>query len=97
MITPSENAITVYTTNYCPFCTSAKRLLSSLHLPYEEVDVTGDDAARNALVERTGRKTVPQIFIGSASVGGYTDLDALVKGGSLQPLLDAAGIRPSHG
>lgn len=97
MITPAPDGITVYTTNYCPYCTSAKRLLASLHLPFEEVDVTGNDAARNALVERTGKMTVPQIFVGTASVGGFTDLDALVKGGGLQPLLDAAGIRPANG
>ena len=93
MIAPAPNGITVYTTDYCPYCTSAKRLLSTLQLPFSEVDVTGDDGARNALVERTGRRTVPQIFIGSASVGGFTDLDALHKSGGLQPLLDAAGIR----
>lgn len=93
MIAPAPNGITVYTTDYCPYCTSAKRLLTTLRLDFQEVDVTGDDAARNALVERTGRRTVPQIFIGSASIGGFTDLDALQKAGGLQPLLDAAGIR----
>ena len=50
MIAPATDGITVYSTNYCPFCTSAKRLLTSLRLPFEEVDLTGNDEARNALV-----------------------------------------------
>lgn len=93
MIAPAPDGITVYSTNYCPFCTSAKRLLTSLRLPFEEVDLTGKDEARKALVARTGLMTVPQIFIGTASIGGFTDLDALQKSGRLQPLLDAAGIQ----
>ena len=82
--------IEVYTTNYCPYCVRAKQLLDSKDVDYTEVDVTGDDAARIALVEKSGgRKTVPQIFINGQSVGGYDDLRLLEETGKLDPLLAA--------
>ncbi|MFM7144215.1 MAG: glutaredoxin domain-containing protein, partial [Alphaproteobacteria bacterium] len=62
--------VTIYTTGTCPYCFAAKSLLAKKGVRYDEVDVTGDDAARARLVERTGRRTVPQIFIDGASIGG---------------------------
>ena len=75
--------VKIYTTRICPYCIAAKRLLSSRSIPYEEVDVTGDDAKRAWLVEATGRRTVPQIFIRGEAIGGYDELAGLDKSGQL--------------
>jgi glutaredoxin 3 len=61
----------------------AKQLLADRGVSYEEIDVTGDDRTREWLVETTGRYTVPQIFIGEESIGGYDDLYALDRAGKL--------------
>ncbi len=80
--------IEIYSTTYCPYCTRAKALMDAKDLDYTEIDVTGDDAARLALVEKSGgRKTVPQIFINGQSVGGYDDLRALEESGKLDEML----------
>jgi len=80
--------IIIYTTNYCPYCVRAKDLLARKGQNFTEIDVTGDDAARIALVEKAGgRKTVPQIFINGKHIGGFDDLNALDKQGGLDPLL----------
>ena len=79
--------VRIYTTPYCAFCVRAKRLLERKQVPYEEIDVAGDDEARAKLTERTGRRTVPQIFIGDRHVGGSDDLYALEEKGELDPLL----------
>jgi glutaredoxin 3 len=76
--------VTIYTTRVCPFCFAAKRLLAQREIAFEEVDVTGDDAQRAWLVKATGRRTVPQIFIGSEAIGGYDDLAALDQAGRLR-------------
>ncbi|HEX4297865.1 MAG TPA: glutaredoxin 3 [Devosia sp.] len=79
--------VQIYTTNWCPYCTAAKALLSDKGVPYEEIDVT-DQAGREAMIERAhGRRTVPQIFIGDTHVGGYDDMAALERRGKLDPLL----------
>ena len=79
--------VTVYTTNYCPYCVRAKDLLKRKGVSFSEVSVE-DDAVRAAMVERAGgRRTVPQIFIGETHVGGFDDLYALDKAGKLDPLL----------
>ena len=80
--------VQIYTTSYCPFCTRAKDLLRGKGVPFEEIDVTEDDALRAKLVEMTGgQRTVPQVFIGGQSVGGYTDLAKLDREGKLDALL----------
>jgi len=85
------SAVTIYTTVSCVFCLRAKDYLRSRGVAYEEVDVTGDDAARARLVQRAnGRRTVAQIFVGDVPIGGYTDLVALDRAGQLQPLLKAS-------
>lgn len=82
--------IQVYTTTYCPYCVRAKQLLDKKGAAYTEIDVTGDEAGRMALVEKSGgRKTVPQIFIGNTHVGGCDDLYALDKEGKLDALISA--------
>jgi glutaredoxin 3 len=83
-------SVIVYTTSYCPYCVAAKRLLERKQIPFEEIDVTHDDALRLWLVETTGRRTVPQIFIGGVSIGGYDELAALEASGELDVLLQAA-------
>lgn len=69
-----DKKFTIYTTNYCPYCHAAKRLLESKKIAYEEIDVTDDDKMRDKLVEVTGQETVPQIFVDDKPVGGYNDL-----------------------
>jgi len=82
--------VKIYTTTYCGFCRMAKRLLDQKGVEYEEIDVTEDDGARDWLVKTTGRRTVPQVFIGERSVGGFDDLRALEARGALEPMLRPA-------
>jgi glutaredoxin 3 len=79
--------VKIYTTRTCAYCMAAKRLLLARNIPYEEIDVTGDDAKRAWLVEATQRRTVPQIFIGGHSIGGYDELAALDKADKLSAML----------
>ena len=83
-------SIKMYTTGYCPYCTRAKQFLQAKGVAQiEEIRIDTDAAARIVMMEVTGRRTVPQIFIGATHVGGYDDLVSLAKSGGLQPLLDA--------
>jgi glutaredoxin 3 len=80
--------VEVYTTDYCPYCVRAKALLTRKGVPFKEIDVSGDDDARMALVKRSeGRRTVPQIFINDKAIGGCDDLYALDAKGELDNLL----------
>ncbi len=79
--------VKIYRTTYCPYCNMAKRLFQEMGVEFEEIDVTYDDETRHKLVERTGMRTVPQIFIDDQSVGGYTDVKALKDSGKLEELL----------
>ncbi len=83
--------VVVYVTSYCGYCMMAKALLDRLQIPYRTVDVTGDAQARRDLVALTGRRTVPQIFIGGRSIGGYQELHELHARGRLSELVAAAG------
>ena len=69
--------VEIYTTPSCPFCVRAKRLLQARGIPYDEVDVADDPDLRADLVQRTGRRTVPQIFIDGEPIGGFEELAAL--------------------
>jgi len=69
--------IEVFTKALCPFCTKAKNRLKKLALDFTERDVTMDEAAREEMFQRSGRRTVPQIFIGAHHVGGWDDLSKL--------------------
>ena len=83
-------AVKMYTTAFCPYCIHAKRLLQSKGvLEIEEVRVDLDRAERVKMMEITGRRTVPQIFIGQTHVGGCDDLVDLDSRGGLAPLLGA--------
>ncbi|HUE30507.1 MAG TPA: glutaredoxin 3 [Verrucomicrobiae bacterium] len=83
--------VQVYTASSCPFCVRAKRLLQARSVPFDEIDVGGDAKARAELVHRTGRRTVPQIFIDGRSIGGFEELAALDAGTGLAALADEDG------
>lgn len=81
--------IKVYVTQTCPYCVAVKQLLDRKQVPYEVIDVTSNDEMRGWLVEQTGQRTVPQVFINGRSVGGFSDVAALDQRGELDPLLKA--------
>ena len=84
--------VKMYTTQTCPYCVRAKALLAQRGVArIDEVRVDLNPAERDTMMELTGRRTVPQIFIGSTHVGGCDDLVALDQSGGLMPLLSAAG------
>ena len=83
--------VTMYTTAVCPYCIRAKQILAARGVnQIEEIRIDNDDAQRMKMMEITGRRTVPQIFIGSTHVGGCDDLMALDGKGELLPMLAAA-------
>ena len=84
-------AVKMYTTAVCPYCIQAKRILKSKGVEHiEEVRIDTNPEERAKMMEITGRRTVPQIFIGETHVGGCDDLVALDGQGGLMPLLQAA-------
>ena len=84
-------AVKMYTTAVCPYCTRAKQVLKARGVEQiEEIRIDTDPAARQHMMETTGRRTVPQIYIGDTHVGGHDDLVALDQRGELLPLLGAA-------
>lgn len=83
-------AVKMYTTQVCPYCQRAKMLLKQRGVAHiDEVRIDLDPAERERMIEITGRRTVPQIFIGDTHVGGCDDLIALDQRGGLMPLLQA--------
>ena len=78
----------MYTKAMCPYCAMAKQLLRLKGRDWMEVDVTADPARQEEMIDRSGRRTVPQIFIGETHVGGYDELAALERGGGLDSLLE---------
>jgi len=84
-------AVKMYTTAVCPYCVRAKQLLKAKGVEQiEEIRIDTDPQAREHMMAVTGRRTVPQIFVGSTHVGGCDDLVALDAQGGLTPLLNAA-------
>jgi len=80
--------VVMYSTAMCPYCVRAERLLASKGVKdITRIRVDEDPARREEMIARTGRRTVPQIFIGDNHVGGYDDLAALDRAGGLAPLL----------
>lgn len=80
--------ITLYTKSWCPYCASAKRLLTQKGARYNEIDIEVKPEKRAEMIEKAGgRKTVPQIFIKGRHIGGSDDLHALDRKGQLDPLL----------
>lgn len=77
----------MYTTSWCPYCERARRLLSAKGASFSEIDVESAPEKRAEMQSRSGRRTVPQIFIGERHVGGSDDLAALESAGKLDALL----------
>lgn len=80
-------SIEIYTKDYCSFCYRAKELLRIKGVPFTEIDVTNDPHSEQLMRKRSGRATVPQIFIGDRHLGGCDDLFALDEEGDLDPIL----------
>ena len=84
--------VLMYSTAVCPFCLMAERLLKSKGVAdIEKVRIDLEPARREEMMKRTGRRTVPQIYVGERHVGGYDDLAALERAGKLDPLLRSPG------
>ena len=80
--------VTMYSTQVCPYCVMAEKLLQKKGVAnLEKILIDRDPAQREAMMTRTGRRTVPQIYIGDRHIGGYDDLAALDRAGGLDPLL----------
>ncbi len=82
--------IEIYTQPFCPYCARALKLLESKAVPFKEIDAPGGSPARAESRTRSGRTSVPQIFIDGRHIGGCDDLVALDRQGGLDPLLRAA-------
>ncbi len=80
-------AVRMYSTRHCPFCVMAKRLLAAKGAQVEEIRIDEQPEQRDEMMRITGRRTVPQIFVGDVHVGGCDDLYALDRAGGLDPLL----------
>ena len=82
--------VRIYTKKNCSYCVRAKALLARKGVAYEEIDVEGNDDLRAWLAEATGQMTVPQVFAGERSLGGYSDIEALDRQGKLDSILRSA-------
>ena len=79
--------VTIYSSDYCPFCVRAKQLLTAKNIAFNEIRVDGERELRQEMMEKSGRHTVPQIWIGDQHVGGCDDLFALEREQKLDTLL----------
>lgn len=82
--------ITIYSKDGCAYCANAKRLLKARGFDFKEVDITNDPTLEQEVIERTGQRTVPQIFINEKSIGGFVELARMVSSGELDHLKNAA-------
>jgi glutaredoxin 3 len=85
--------VVMYATDWCPYCNRARRLLARKNLPFEEIDIEMSPEARAQMQSRSGRTSVPQIFIGDTHVGGSDDLHALEADGRLDAMLGRGAAR----
>ncbi|WP_426101725.1 glutaredoxin 3 [Massilia sp. TSP1-1-2] len=81
--------VVMYHTASCPYCVRAERLLEAKGVEIEKIRVDLDAEQKTIMMQKTGRRTVPQIFVGDTHVGGFDDLYALDQAGRLDPLLNA--------
>ncbi len=79
--------ITIYGSEACPYCTAARMLLKKKGLTYDDILVSRDAGKREEMIARSGNQSVPQIFIGDQSIGGFDELYALERNGELDRLL----------
>lgn len=77
----------MYATSWCPYCEAARQLLRGKGASFEEISIETDPSQREIMIRRSGQRTVPQIFIAGAHIGGSDDLHALDTAGALDPLL----------
>jgi glutaredoxin 3 len=82
--------VTMYSTRFCPYCVRARMLLDSKQVEYTDISVDSQPALRREMMERSGRRTVPQIWVGDQHVGGFEDLARLEQQGRLDELLKLA-------
>lgn len=82
------NEIIIYSTLICPYCNAAKQLLKSKNLKYQEIRIDQDLNQRKIMVEKSGRTSVPQIFINGQHIGGFDDLNAANRSGQLDHILN---------
>lgn len=87
----ADAGVVVYGTAWCGYCAAARRLLATKGVPFHEIDIDEAPSRRQEMIERSGRHTVPQVFIGRRHIGGYSDLAALEREGRLDELLAPAG------
>jgi glutaredoxin 3 len=83
----SQPAVIMYTTNWCPYCERARKVFAAKNVSFEEIDIESASEKRAEMQKRSGRRSVPQIFIGDHHVGGSDDLAALDAAGRLDSLL----------
>lgn len=81
------NTVTLYTTDTCPYCRSAKSLLASKNIAMQEINVQREPGKLEEMLNRSGRRSVPQIFIGDTHIGGFDDLAKLDRQGGLMSML----------
>ncbi|MBR7887714.1 glutaredoxin 3 [Marinomonas sp. A79] len=79
--------VTIYSSDYCPFCVRAKQLLASKNIPFNEIRIDGERERKQEMMAKSGRHTVPQIWIGEQHVGGCDDLFALERAQKLDALV----------
>jgi glutaredoxin 3 len=82
--------VTIYTKPYCPFCDRAMALLDKKGVAYTEIEAAHDPEKKQEMMQRSGRATFPQIFVGDQHIGGCDDMLALERAGKLDPLLQTA-------
>jgi glutaredoxin 3 len=86
----------IYATSWCPYCARARALLAAKDARVQEIDIDADPSQRAEMIRRSGRRTVPQIFIGERHIGGCDDLLALDAAGGLDALLQARPHDPQN-
>ena len=84
---PSASDVIVFSSPFCGYCAAAKRLLKEKGAAFTEINVLGSPDRRREMMELSGRRTVPQIFVGGKHIGGYTELSALETAGELDRVL----------
>jgi glutaredoxin 3 len=86
----TQTAVTLYVTDWCPYCQRAKSLLTQKNLIFNEVNIDDDAKLREEMIARSNRRTVPQIFVGDKHVGGCDELFELDRSGELDRLIQGA-------
>lgn len=92
-----EAVVLMYSSPWCGYCAAAKSLLRDKNVAFNDIDVGTDAALREEMMKRTGRTSVPQIFIGGQHIGGFDELSALDREGELDRLVDAARNKDKGG